>query len=76
MIEWEPVVIMDAKSIFASKTFWTNVVGLAAMVAPFVPYVGPYATVLGSPEVQNQIVGAIIAVANIGLRFTTKLPIG
>lgn len=59
------------KSIFRSKTFWTNIVGLAAMGASFYP---PLA-ILGSPEVQAAVVGAGMTVANIGLRAITDGPV-
>ena len=59
------------KSLFASKTFWTNVVGLAAIAGSFYP---PLA-VLASPEIQAAIVGAGMTVANVGLRIVTDGPV-
>ena len=59
------------KSIFASKTFWTNVVGLGAIAASFYP---PLA-ILASPEVQAAVVGAMLTLANIGLRVITHEPV-
>ena len=64
---------VDVKSLVASKTFWTNVAGLVALVAPVVY---PPAGVLGEPEVQAQLVGAILVVANIVLRVVSSGPIG
>ena len=63
----------DVKSLVASKTFWTNVVGAERLVAPAVY---PPASVLGEPEVQAQLVGAILVVANIVLRVVSSGPIG
>ena len=60
------------KSLFKSKTFWTNVVGAAALVAP---YLHPAGAVLADPTVQAQLVGAILAISNIGLRLITKEPV-
>ena len=60
------------KSILTSKTFWANIVGAAAMIAPMVY---PPAAFLASPEVQAQLTGALLALANIGLRIVTKEPI-
>lgn len=60
------------KSLFASKTFWTNVIGLAALAAPMVY---PPAAILASPEVQATLVGALMGIANVGLRLVTKEPV-
>ena len=61
------------KSLIASKTFWTNIVGLVALAAPVV---FPPAAILAEPVVQAQLVGAVLAGANIVLRVVTRSPIG
>lgn len=61
------------KSIFISKTFWANVVSLAAMVATAKGL--PYAGVLADPQTQAMAVGGVTAVVNIGLRLVTKEPV-
>ena len=58
---------MNKKPIWASKTLWVNAIAL----------LGSLAITLGwdfglTPEVQGKIVTAIMAVANIVLRFLTK----
>lgn len=60
------------KSIFASKTFWANIIGMAAMAAP---YIHPAGAVLASPEVQATLVGAALGVANVVLRVITHEPV-
>ena len=60
------------KSILTSKTFWANIIGIAAIAAP---YVSPAGQLLQDPDVQAQLTGAILAIGNIGLRFVTKDPI-
>jgi hypothetical protein len=61
---------MEAKSIFASRTLWANVIGGAVAIA----------TSFGldldiDAEAQTAIVGGIMAVVNIVLRIVTKSPI-
>ncbi len=61
---------MEAKSIFASRTLWANVIGGAVAIA----------TAFGldldiDAEAQTAIVGGIMAVVNIVLRIVTKSPI-
>lgn len=59
-----------SKSIFASKTFWTNIVATVAAVST------AFGLDLGlSPDTQVAIVGGIMGVANIILRFITKDPV-
>ena len=58
------------KPFYASKTLWANAVMLIATVS----------TALGidlglDPETQIAVVGAVMAVVNIVLRFVTKSPI-
>jgi len=60
----------DSKPFFARKTFWTNVIMLAATVST------AFGVDLGlDPETQIAVVGAVMAVVNIVLRFVTKSPI-
>ncbi len=61
---------MEAKSIFASRTLWANVIGGAVAIA----------TAFGldldiDAEAQTAIVGGIMAVVNIVLRFMTTAPV-
>lgn len=59
---------MGAKSVFQSKTVWVNLIALIASVA----------TAMGfdvGPDVQGELVGGIMAAANLGLRFVTKAPV-
>lgn len=61
-------VLMESKSIFKSKTFWANTIALAASVA----------TAMGvdiGPDVQASLVGGVMAVVNIALRFVTNKPV-
>lgn len=60
------------KPIWESKTIWANVVGLAAMAAP---YIHPAGALLADPAMQTQIVGAVLGLVNIALRFATQEPI-
>ena len=54
------------KSIFTSKTFWVNVVGLVAMVVQ---------GITGKEILTLEIQGTIMAVLNILLRTVTKDPV-
>lgn len=56
------------KLIWTSKTFWGNIVALIAAVF------GADAIGLDS-ETQSQIVVGVLAIANIIVRFFTKLPV-
>lgn len=61
---------MEAKSIFASRTLWANVIGGAIAIG----------TAFGlnldvDAEAQTAIVGGIMAVVNIILRFMTVAPV-
>ena len=61
---------MEAKSIFASRTLWANVIGGAIAIG----------TAFGldldiDAEAQTAIVGGIMAVVNIVLRFMTSAPV-
>ena len=61
---------MDTKSLFVSKTFWFNVVGLVAAVG------SAFGLDLGmDEETKAQVVGGIMAVGNIVLRLVTKEPV-
>lgn len=60
------------KSLFASKTFWANIIGFAALAAP---YVHPAGAVLASPEAQATLVGAAWGVSNIVIRVITHEPV-
>ena len=62
---------MEKKPFWASKTMWVNLVALVATVST------AFGLDLGlTPENQVAVVGAVIAVLNIALRFVTKAPIG
>ena len=62
---------MESKPFYASKTLWVN------LVAVVVALTGAFGIDLGlDPETQVTIVGAIMGVVNIILRFTTKTAIG
>lgn len=63
----------DAKSIFVSKTFWANIVGLAAVIIPMTGYGLP--PEIATPEAQAQVVGFLMALANIVLRVFTTEPV-
>ena len=55
---------------YASKTVWANVVAFAASIT------AAFGLDLGlNPAVQAQIVGGVMAVVNIILRFMTDSPI-
>ena len=58
------------KPFYASKTLWTNIVMLVATVST------AFGLDLGlNPEAQVAIVGTVMSVVNIILRFVTKTPI-
>ena len=58
------------KSIFASKTFWANIVAIIATVA------GMFGLDLGlDAATQAQIVTGVMAIVNIALRFVTDEPV-
>jgi hypothetical protein len=58
------------KPFYASKTLWTNIVMLVATVST------AFGVDLGlNPEAQIAIVGTVMSVVNIILRFVTKTPI-
>ena len=60
----------DAKPFWASKTLWVNAVALIAAAA------GAFGLDIGlDPELQVTIVGAVMAVVNIVLRFVTTTPV-
>ncbi len=62
---------MESKPFYASKTLWVNLVAVAAALT------GAFGIDLGlDPETQVTIVGAIMGVVNIILRFTTKTALG
>lgn len=56
----EQIDTMDGKSILSSKTFWLNILGLAATVGGILP------VKWGS---------VVLTVANIGMRFVTNQPV-
>jgi hypothetical protein len=58
---------MDTKPFYASKTLWVNVLAMLAAVT------GAFGIDIGlDPETQTAVVGGIMAVVNIILRFMTK----
>ena len=59
--------IMDKKPWYASKTIWTNLVAFAATVAVIAGV-----DVGLTPEVQAEIVAAVLAGVNIVLRLITE----
>lgn len=61
---------MDPKPVWASKTVWVNAIALASAVA-----LG-FGVDLGlDGETQTALVGGIMAVVNIALRFVTEQPL-
>lgn len=62
---------MDTKPFWASKTLWVNAIALVAAIS------GAFGMDLGlDPETQAGIVGAVMSVVNIALRFVTKSAVG
>jgi len=61
------------KSLFASKTFWTNALSLVAMIATAGGYTLPAA--IATPEAQAITIGTITTIANIILRTVTSEPV-
>ena len=58
------------KPFYASKTLWTNIVMLVATVST------AFGLDLGlNPETQVAIIGTVMSVINIVLRFVTRAPI-
>ena len=61
---------MEAKSFLASKTLWVNLIAGIAAVS------GAFGIDLGlDTETQTAIVGGVMAIANIVLRFMTTMPV-
>lgn len=61
---------MESKSLWLSKTFWTNAVALAVSIAT------AFGLDLGlDPEQQAELVAVILSLANIGLRLVTRQPV-
>jgi hypothetical protein len=65
------------KKFYASKTFWFNIAAVTVFVIP--QLLGPfgYEGAIGSEtqELVNVFVPALVALANIILRFVTKEPV-
>lgn len=62
---------METKPFWASKTLWVNAIALVAAIS------GAFGLDLGlDPETQTAIVGAVMSVVNIVLRFVTKSAVG
>jgi hypothetical protein len=62
---------METKPFWASKTLWVNAIALVAAIT------GAFGVELGlDPETQTAIVGAVMSVVNIVLRFLTNAPVG
>jgi len=61
---------MEAKSIFASRTLWANVVGGALAIGTAFGLDLPV-----DEETKTAIVGGVMAIVNIVLRFMTKAPV-
>lgn len=62
---------MDAKSILASRTLWTQVVGAVVLL---VPLVTGKAQVIDA-DTQSAVVAGIIFVVNVILRLVTNQPV-
>lgn len=58
------------KHFLASKTFWVNILGGVAFIATFLGL----DLELGEAE-QEAIIGGVLVVVNIALRFVTKEPV-
>jgi len=54
------------KSVFTSKTFWTNLIALAAMIIQ---------GLTGKELVSLEVQGTLLAIVNIVLRTITKQPV-
>lgn len=67
-IETLTVPTMPPKPIWKSKTLWTNVVALGTS------FLAGYGIDL-DVEMQTELAVALMALANIGLRFITKKPV-
>lgn len=62
---------MDSKPFWASKTLWVNLVAVIAALS------GVFGGDFGlDDETQTAVVGAIMGVVNIVLRFMTVAPLG
>lgn len=62
---------METKPFWASKTLWVNAIALVAAIS------GAFGMDLGlDPETQTTIVGAVMSIVNIVLRFVTKSAVG
>ena len=62
---------MESKTIWASKTFWANIIGGVALLS----------TAAGldlglTADKQAELIAGIMVIANIVLRYVTKAPIG
>lgn len=64
---------MDEKSIFASKTFWTNVLALAVLLIGVVIEQNASNPVL--PKDWEGWLAMVLAAANVVLRFITSQPV-
>lgn len=61
---------MDPKPIWASRTFWTNVVGGGALLA------SAAGLDIGlTQETQTELIGGLLVMANLVLRLITKQPV-
>lgn len=61
---------MEAKPLWASKTFWTNIIGGVALVATAA------GVDIGMDQTaQTELVAGIMVIANIVLRKVTKQPV-
>ncbi len=57
---------MESKSIFTSKTFWVNIISMAAMALQ---------GVTGKTIISLEMQGVALSIANIILRAITKKPV-
>ena len=53
---------MKSKTIFASKTFWLNLIGIASLAVPGLP-------------VNPEVVGYVMAGLNVAMRVITSGPV-